>query len=432
MITGLIGPLSSTGVTWVLSANYYKQSEEDNKSLLFNIVLLDILLKIFWCLVFWIAAQSVLSIIVTDFKKEYLFYFMLALLGTLLNGIWPNLSYAMVLEKRSKQHAFVEITQYLAAVVTTILCLTVFHLRTETLFISPIMMGLTGGTLGLILMKDKVQLRISTKWFKEIFKVGMPTIPVNFIELITNTIDRYFIQKWVNLSQLGIYAHSKSYQNIFTMGTRAFRRSFVPEILDVLVKNKNMHNIGKILSVWYGLLGFAGLIVILFSYDIINFLTHGKFTAAAYIVPIWFFLQLSYAYGMLYSQYLFLCKKTAFLTYSGIIIGIVFIGIGALLIYFWGIMGAAISMVLSNFCIQLVRRIYAVKLGCRVVGEREFCCLLGLLGGVYLLNRLVWLSEIEKGLLGMILSLFIYYKYGINKILNENMNLFIKYKKTIS
>jgi len=329
---------------------------------------------------------------------------MLALIGMLVSGVWPNLSYAMVLEKRSKQHAFVEITQYLAAVVTTILCLAVFHLRTVTLFISPIMMGITGAVLGLLLMRDKLRLGISVKWGKEIFKRGMPTIPVNVMELITNTIDRYFIQRWVNISQLGIYAHSKSYQQIFTMGTKAFSRTFVPEVLDVFAKNKNTDNVQRILSVWYGILGVGGLLVIFFSYDIINFLTHGKFTEAAYIVPIWFFLQMSYVYGMPYSQYLFLHKKTAFLTYSGIIIGVVFVGIGALFIYLWGIMGAAISMVLSNFCIQLVRRVYAVKLGCEIVGERQFVIYMVLMVVVYIINLLLKLHLVEKLLLYLILA----------------------------
>ena len=41
-----IGPLASTGVTWVFAGNYYKIDETERKVLFFNILLLDVFLKL--------------------------------------------------------------------------------------------------------------------------------------------------------------------------------------------------------------------------------------------------------------------------------------------------------------------------------------------------------------------------------------------------
>jgi len=51
----------------------------------------------------------------------------------------------------------------------------------------------------------------------------------------------------------------------------------------------------EILKKWFGLLGIGGLFFSLFSYEIVNVLTHGKFVGAAYLIPIWFLLLLSFS-----------------------------------------------------------------------------------------------------------------------------------------
>lgn len=408
-----IGPLSSTGVSWVLAGNYYRIEEKERSTLLFNLLVLDFVLRFFWVIVFWILSPLLLPVIIKDFEPQYIIYFKLILIANLLTAIWPTISYFIVLQQKGKIYAMFEITPWVCGAIVTIVSLSVFNLKTLTLFLGPLVSGLTSFLLGLCYIKKYIKPAIVKRWMIEIFKVGTPSIPANLVEMLTNISDRYFIQKWINLSQLGIYSHSQSYKIIFTLGTKAFSRTFVPPLLEAFSKNTGTEKIEAQLKKWYGLLGLAGVFITLFSYEIVNILTHGKFVGAAPLIPIWFYLVLSFTYGMPGSQFLFVEKRSTFIMYSGIIIGIIFIGITAYSVYRFGIIGAVISNVSSNFALQVVRNVYAKKLGAVSMGKRYFLIVTIIIAGIYTVNKLLALDILEKIFILMIIYIYILKQFDL-------------------
>jgi O-antigen/teichoic acid export membrane protein len=416
-ITMPIGPLSSTGANWVLAGNYFKISDGEKGALVFNILLLDLLLKLFWVVLFLVVAPLLLPIIIKDFEPRYTDYFMLVLVSILLTAFWPTISYFIVLQQRARLHTFFEISQWVSGALVIVICLTFLKMTTITLFLGPIAAGMASLLLGFWYMRSYVRPSLSRKWISEVFRFGLPTIPSNFFEMLSNFADRYFVQRWISLSQLGIYSHSMNYRDVFKMGSRAFIRSYIPSAIEAYSKKLDTSDLAYKLKTWYGLLAVSGLFATLFSYEIVNTLTHGKFTAAAALVPIWFLMVFSLAYGVPYTQFLLVQKKNIFMVYSGIAIGIVSIGVTAFSIYEFGILGAVFSIVLSNFAIQLSRRIYAEKLGCGVIAEKEFFSAIALLLGVYLGNALVDLTIIEKAGVWILLAVPVAYFYGLIAII---------------
>jgi len=412
-----IGPLASTGVTWVLAGNYYKIGEEERKALLFNLLILDFTLKLFLVMLFWFLSFLLLPFIIKEFEPHYTGYFKLILLATLFSSLWPTVSYLIVLQQKAKLHGIFEMIPWICGAMATIISLTIFNLKAVALFLNPLISGIVSFLLGLGYIKEYISPKIKKKWLTEIFKVGMPSIPANLVEMLTNISDRYFIQKWINLSQLGIYSHSQSYKSIFTMGTKAFSRSFSPSLLEAFSNNRETETIKISLKKWYRLLAIAGVFITLFSYEIVDILTHGKFVKAAPLVPIWFFLVLSFTYGLPATQILFVHKKNQFMMYSSIIIGLIFIGITAFSVYQFGLLGAVISIVLSNFCIQIVRTIYAKKLGYNNFLKKYFMIVLILIVLVYLINQIFMLFFPIKVLLLILFYIYIFSQFE----LSENM-----------
>lgn len=408
-----IVPLSSAGFIWVLSANYYKIDKKEKKTLIFNTVFLDFVLRFLWVFIFWISSSKMLPMIIKDYEPRYDFYFKLTLISVLLMTLWPSVSYLIVLQKKGLIHAIFEISQFLVRIVAVIICFTLLKLTTITLFIGPLISGLFSLFICLWYIRRYIIPKLSKKWFIEIFKVGVPSIPANLFEILTNISDRYFIQRWISLSQLGIYSHSLSYRNIFTMCTKAFSHSFSPCALETFSFGIDSKDLEGKLKIWYGLLGIAGVFITLFSYDIVKILTHGKFIAAAPLVPLWFLFMLSFTYGMPYLQFLFVHKKNAFMVKSGILIGIFFIGVSAFFIYKFNVMGAAIAMVLSNFAIQFARKIYAKRLGCEVVNEKDFFFVLVLILCIYIVNIYIRLNILEKTFSFLFISVLIFYCFGL-------------------
>jgi len=427
-ITMPIGPLSSAGFSWVLSANYYKIDSEERKAMIFNTVFLDFILKFLWVLIFWILSSTMLPLVIKDYEPRYNFYFKLTLISVLLMTFWPSVSYLIVLQKKGLIHAIFEISQFIVGAITAIICFTMLKMTTMTLFVGPLVTGLFSMFICLWYMRRYVIPKLSKKWFIEVFKVGMPSIPANLFEVLANISDRYFIQRWTNLSQLGIYSHSLSYKNIFTMGTKAFSRTFSPCALETYSYKIDSKDLERKLKTWYGLLGIAGVFVTLFSYDIVKILTHGKFITAAPLVPLWFLLVLSFTYGMPYTQFLFVHKKNVFMVKSGILIGVFFIGVSAFFIYKFNMMGAVMAMVLSNFAIQLTRRVYAKKLGCEVVNEKDFLLILSLLVIIYLICSFIRIDILGKIISFLSVSIFIFYYFRLVNSFKVLSKLFYLYK----
>jgi len=222
------------------------------------------------------------------------------------------------------------------------------------------------------------------KWIKEIIKRGLPNIPVNILEIIPNSLGRLFIERWSGLATLGIYSHSLYYRRTFLMVFKAFSNSYSPEIVEAAScgDKQKMLKMRKIINDWTGFLGIIGTGVCLFSLEVIGFLTHGKFIQAAPIVSLWFVLIMVYFFGVPYLQYLLAKKKNRIVFLSEVIPGLLFCGLTVLFVKFFGMIGAAVSIILYFFSTRLVRRIYAVKLGCIVFERKSFWVLLAVLIGL--------------------------------------------------
>src|SRR5512145_729391 len=73
-----IVPLASTGDSWVLSTHWHHTSAAGRRDLLFNLLIANISMKVFWVAVFWFMSPILLPVLVRDYRPEYHTYFGLA------------------------------------------------------------------------------------------------------------------------------------------------------------------------------------------------------------------------------------------------------------------------------------------------------------------------------------------------------------------
>jgi O-antigen/teichoic acid export membrane protein len=423
-ITMPLGPLSSTGVAWVLSAYYYKIDDAERKIMLFNLLVFDLVLRLFWVVLFWLLAPTLLPVIVKDFQPQYLFFFSLNLITFLLMTFWTSISALIILQQRGSVHALFEVCQWSVGAVTTVVCLVIFRLSTVTLFVGPIFSGIFSFIAGLVYVRKYVTPKMKVKWVSEIVKVGIPSIPTDVADIAKNISDRYFIQRWLNLSLLGIYSHSQSYKNVFLMGGRAFNRTIGPLALEIFSKGADPQRLHRDLKKWYGLLCIGGAFVTFFSHEVVNILTHGKFIAAAPLVPVWYLMLLSFAYGNPYTYFLLAHKRNLFLMYSGIVISVVFVAVTAFSVLQFGIFGATVAIVLSNFAIQASKHIYAKMLGCPTVGDKYFFSAMTLMIATYVAVSFIPLNIYEKAVGFVAVAGIAAWIYGVIDVIISNWHRF--------
>ena len=136
-ITSPVGPLASSGSSWVLGGNFFKlHSARKKGELLFNISIIDLVYKSFWVVFFLFISDSLLEIFkINNFENS--FYLKLLLISTWLSVFTPTISRLLVLMSKSKIFAIIENMRWVLNLGVSIICLIFFKLGIISLFIGP-------------------------------------------------------------------------------------------------------------------------------------------------------------------------------------------------------------------------------------------------------------------------------------------------------
>lgn len=370
----LIGPLSSTGCGWVLGGNYYRIDSTERKELIFNILFLAMLLRTFWVIVLGLSGHVFLPKLIKSYESIFLLFFWILLITEWFSVGDEVVSQVVVLQEKGKVHALLDATMLLSYVIPLFICLAVLNLKTISLALAYLASALGGFIFSMVYIRKYMVLHVKARWIKEIVKRGFLTIPLSVFEFISNSLGKFFIERWMGLSQLGIYNHSLDYKQMFMMPLRAFKRVFSPEVLAGFSQDDNIRVVKakEALKNWFGILIVIGSGVILFSREIISVLTHGKFVSAAPLVSLWFILILIYSFGLPYEYFLLAHKKNKIVFFSDIIVGIISWGIIGLFIKLFGGLGAVLSILLYFFLLYSTRKFYATRLKCDNFGNYDF------------------------------------------------------------
>ena len=362
----LVTPLASTGDSWVLSTHWHATSEPGRKELLFNLLLANLGMKTAWVGIFWWLSPWVLPHLIRDYRPEYQQYFGLALLGLLTVTLWGTLSPLMVIERAPVSHAVNESLQWGAGATTTLVGLSVAKIGVLALFLAPIAAGLVSSLHGLWYAAHRVSLRPSLHWGREIMRSGMPAIPFSLMDVVANSLDRFVIQRWLDLSTLGIYAHSQSYRGMFVTVTKAYSRTMTPTFLELFAgsPDQSSRQVEATVSLWYLCVTAAGILVTLFSSEVIHILTHGKFDRAAELVPIWFLLVFAHTMAIPYTQYLLTARQNVLLSWSSVLMSLGTMGLVSVATWQFGVIGATSAAVFGALALHGMRFYLARRLGC--------------------------------------------------------------------
>ena len=362
----LVTPLASTGDNWVLSTHWHATPESGRKELLFNLFLANLGMKTVWVVVFWLLSPLVLPQLIRDYRPEYQQYFGLVLLGLLAGTLWGTLSPLMVIERAPVSHAMNESLQWAAGATTTLVGLSVMKIGVLALFLAPIAAGLASVLHGFRYAARRVSLQPSLHWSKQIVQSGMPAIPFSLMDVVANSMDRFVIQRWLDLSTLGIYAHSQSYRGMFVTVTKAYSRTMTPTFLELFAENprQSQRQVEETVSLWYLCVAAGGILVTLFSAEVIHLLTHGKFDRAAELVPIWFILVFAHSMGIPFTQYLLTIRQSVLLSWSSVLMALATMGLVAAATWEFGVIGATSAAVFGALALHGMRFFLARRFGC--------------------------------------------------------------------
>lgn len=178
---------------------------------------------------------------------------------------------------------------------------------------------------------------------KEGLKFSLPLVIGALSFLILDISDRFILEQYVSLADLGLYSIAYTLGFAVNVIINGSYKAFEPLLFRESKKDNFIISFYAIKKQYMFLVFAVGLLVIMFSQELLYFMTSEKFYEAYYLVPFIVLAAISKGIYMLYAVLLMVQKKTKLLSQSVLIGAIVNIVINLLFVDTYGSVVAAIS-----------------------------------------------------------------------------------------
>lgn len=361
VLTSLIILLAGLAIVNSLPYFYYEQSREANALLITNLIILcsflcvvlfslDVLFQNIVCNYFLLPFEiQLLSIL-------YVFGSLLTQLGLII----------LRLDNKPKDFCVFQLLQIALHVIAVVFFVVCLNGGAKGKIYAEVIVFLLMGILHLILIVKKrlIVPSLSFIWIRKLLKFGLPLLPHSISFWLKSGVDKIIITTYCGLHLNGIYSMAITIGSIYTMLVQSFFNAYTPYLQKILSKvdNNNVAEMKKIIKQTYFIIIcflFVSISCVLFSYLIIEFLIDEKYHMAMDFIPLIAIANFVYTFYNFFIQYIYKAKKTicmGIITFTSSIVQMV---LSYLFIRFYGVIGAAYSLVIGNIIVTIGISLYS-------------------------------------------------------------------------
>ena len=187
----------------------------------------------------------------------------------------------------------------------------------------------------------KNPLKIHSSLYQEMLAYSIPLVPNSVAWWVNNSADKYMIEFFCGAGELGLLSVAYKIPSALSMLNSVFVSAWKVSSVNQLGSDENVRFFQTIYSVFLLLISTASFVLILLTKELARFLFRMDFFAAWRISPLliyaFFFQSLASFLGSVYTAH----KKTNIIFYSTLLGAAVNIICNAILIPYWGGVGAA-------------------------------------------------------------------------------------------
>lgn len=260
------------------------------------------------------------------------------------------------------------------------------------------------------------------KYLKYALLFGLPIVFHLLSGKLLISIDTFILERYVSMHELGIYTIGYQIGMVMNAITISFNKAWQPNYYELMkIDNKNRKKIEnrRIVSIW--LLGIGGVCLfgILWTKELIYFLTPSEYHLAIGIIP---FVLLSYLINGLYmfaGAPLFYYKKTIYLPFLTGFSALVNIILNLIFIPLFGIYGAVYATLIA-YSVQSINTYFISK---KYFNPEYNFIQIGL--SLLIIFLSIWIVKIEASILLLTIIKIIYFAFYL-------LFIFFVFKKDIN
>jgi O-antigen/teichoic acid export membrane protein len=289
----------------------------------------------------------------------------IALIGTFfdLGSVVPFAIFRA--EQRATQYAVLSMARFFINTTLNIIAVVVLGWGVLGVIYASLLTSALFFLICFLLTLRSIEWAIDLNLLKQLLAFGLPLVPAYLGGWALTFSDRFYLERYTDLSQVGVYAIGYSIAGILNMLMGWFNTAWLPYAYSVSSKPDAPAFYSRIFTYALTLFTLFALGLTVFSSEVLHLLATPSYYGAARVVPFIALAYLFYEMNYLIAMGLDLTGKTS---YYVVIVGI---GAGAnlalnfLLIPRFGMMGAAVSTCLSYMLLPIiayaiVRRFYPV------------------------------------------------------------------------
>lgn len=308
--------------------------------------------------VFYLAAVSLaVTVILIPFSSllsklilgssEYGLYLLVGLAVipfTLLSSMFTSLLRCRFQAVRA---ALVSVGILLVQVVMTILLVVLLHIGILGVFIAILITNFIFSGIGFWLTRNNYSRVFSLKKLKQMFYFGLPYLMLALCYYIMSYSNRYFLTYYSGLDAVGLYGIGYRLASVISIITAGFQFAWGPFYYSTYRDDDAKRTFAKVFDYASTVICIGILFLSLFSRELLRIFTTESYLGAYKVVPLISGSLAVYTMGCYFAIGIGITKKTMHMAWTSIIAAICNILLNIALIPSLGIVGAALSTIIS-------------------------------------------------------------------------------------
>lgn len=255
-------------------------------------------------------------------------------------------SYARV-HDRASLFARVMVARFVLLAAASVFFLVVLDRGLTGLMEAALLTSVLFAAMGLFIMRRVLTIRVDWPVLRQMLRFSLPLAPAQALSMVLVYADRYFIQRYRGEAEVGLYALGYSLAMVLNLVVQAVHLAWVPQMYQISKGADANAQFRRLLNYYAMALAAGGLLLSVFSPEVLRILATPAYRAAGSVVPLIAASYVLIGLGMMANVGINTENKTFLATLLVAVTAPVNLGLNVLLIPRWGMMGAAAATFLS-------------------------------------------------------------------------------------
>jgi O-antigen/teichoic acid export membrane protein len=355
VLNSFLGSILVMGMDAAQSFYFFEQAKEGEKAQA------RVVTAILQWRITWGSGIVLLATLLSPLLNKYFFngqlsweYFAIAFIGTLFGQIMSQSVEVFRLLYKPWSYISITLGQTLGSAAIAITLIVGFGFGILGFFVGMLSGSVLAATFGWWRIRNYVDFsRWHSSWWPKVLKFGAPLVPAGLGMYVLNSADRWFISYYHGQDALGLYAVGAKFAMLISMAVTTFRQAWWPVAMDAM-HSKDGPEVYRTIARLYLGIGSAGVVFLTaISPLLVNWLTTPAYFDSYPIVGILAWHSIFYGFFLIGAGGIWKAEKTAWAPFLMGAAELINVGLNALLVPNYGVMGAAFSTSVS-FCVWII------------------------------------------------------------------------------